>query len=289
MPEAARAFATEGVRRLVHYQDPAYARLYLDRLTPIRDADVKANANGKLLAETARHLAVRMSYEDVIRVAQVKIDPARFARIESGMNLKPEQTFTVTEFLKPGVEEFCSVLPPWFANPILRLAERYPAFGRAHWGMEVNTASISGYLRFFMLAKLRRYRPKTFRYQEEQRAIEAWLSMIARAATLSADLALEIAECARLIKGYGDTHKRGTANYRPDRARSDDAGSCRHHAAAPGCRGARQRPHRGAARPRRRGAHEMSRRDRGASRPQDRRGIAQQRKRATRVTRPGQD
>ena len=80
--------------------------------------------------------------------------------------------------------------------------------------MEINTGSIFGYLRFFMLAKLRRYRPKTFRYQEEQRAIELWLRTIAQAAPLAADLALEIAECARLIKGYGDTHKRGTANYR---------------------------------------------------------------------------
>jgi indolepyruvate ferredoxin oxidoreductase, beta subunit len=214
MPEAARAFMTEGVRRLAYYQDLAYARLYLDRLAPIRDADIRAGANGKLLSETARHLAVRMSYEDVIRVAQVKIDPTRFARIESGMGLKPEQTFTVTEFLKPGVEEFCSVLPPWLANPILRLAERYPAFGRAHWGMEINTGSILGYLRFFILAKLRGFRPKTFRYQQEQRAIATWLRMIAQAAPLSGELALEIAECARLIKGYGDTHKRGSDNYR---------------------------------------------------------------------------
>ena len=214
MPEAARAFMTEGVRRLANYQDLAYARLYLDRLTPTREADAKAGADGKLLCETARHLAVRMSYEDVIRVAQVKIDPSRFARIESGMSLKPEQTFTVTEFLKPGVEEFCSVLPPWLARPLLDLAERFPGFGRAHWGMEINTGSIFGYLRFFMLAKLRGYRRKTSRYQDEQRAIELWLSMIAQAAPLAADLALEIAECARLIKGYGDTHKRGIANYR---------------------------------------------------------------------------
>jgi indolepyruvate ferredoxin oxidoreductase beta subunit len=213
MPETARGFMTEGVRRLANYQDLAYARLYLDRLAPIREADAKAGADGKLLSETARHLAVRMSYEDVIRVAQVKIDPARFARIESGLSVKSEQTFTVTEFLKPGIAEFCSVLPPWLARPILSLAERFPAFGRAHWGMEINTQSIFGYLRFFTLAKLRGYRPRTFRYHEEQRAIESWLRMIAQAAPLSADLALEIAECARLIKGYGDTHKRGAANY----------------------------------------------------------------------------
>ena len=39
------------------------------------------------------------------------------------------------------------------------------------------------------------------------------------AATHSADLALEIAECARLIKGYGDTYARGLANYRAIEAR----------------------------------------------------------------------
>jgi indolepyruvate ferredoxin oxidoreductase, alpha subunit len=214
MPEPARMFMTEGVRRLANYQDLAYARLYLDRLAAIRDADTKSGASGRLLAETARHLAVRMSYEDVIRVAQVKLDPARFARIARDMALKPDQLFTVTEFLKPGVEEFCSVLPPWLASRILALADRYPAFGRAHWGMAVNTASVTGYLRFAMLAKLRAFRRKTFRYREEQRAIETWLRHIVQASALSSELALEIAECARLIKGYGDTHKRGSGNFR---------------------------------------------------------------------------
>ena len=214
MPEAARAIMIEGVRRLAAYQDLAYARLYLDRLQPIRDADAKAAAEGRLLAETARHLAVRMSYEDVIRVAQAKIDPSRFERIAREMAVKPEQTFTITEFLKPGIEEFCSILPPWLARRVLAVAERRPAFGRVHWGMAVNTTSISGYLRFHVLAKLRRWRRGTFRFREEQRAIEAWLDLIAQAAPLSAELAIEIAECARLIKGYGDTHKRGSGNYR---------------------------------------------------------------------------
>jgi indolepyruvate ferredoxin oxidoreductase alpha subunit len=214
MPEAARAFMTEGVRRLAAYQDHAYARLYLDRLGPIRDADAKAGADGQLLAETARHLAVRMSYEDVIRVAQAKIDPARFTRIAAQMGIKPDQPFAVTEFLKPGVEEFCSILPPWLARPILAFAELHAKFAAAHWGMEINTASLSGFLRFYILAKLRRFRPRTWRYREEQRDIGNWLKLILRAAPLSTELATEIAECARLIKGYGDTHKRGSDNYR---------------------------------------------------------------------------
>ncbi|MGB6539138.1 MAG: indolepyruvate oxidoreductase subunit beta family protein [Xanthobacteraceae bacterium] len=214
MPAAARAFATEGVRRLAAYQDAAYARLYLDRLAPICDADAKAQTDGQVLAETARHLAVRMSYEDVVRVAQAKIAPTRMGRIAEQMGIEKDQPFAVTEFLKPGIEEFCSVLPHRLAARILRYAERHPALARAHWGMEIKTTSIFGYLRFHALAKLRALRPKTYRYREEQRAIESWLALIGQATPLASGLAIEIAECARLIKGYGDTHSRGTGNYR---------------------------------------------------------------------------
>jgi indolepyruvate ferredoxin oxidoreductase beta subunit len=213
-PEPARDIICEGVRRLVAYQSPAYARLYLNRLAPIRDADARANAGGRLLRETARHLAVRMSYEDVIRVAQAKTDPARFARIAAEVAAKPGEPVKVFEFLKPGVEELCSMLPPSLARRILAFAEHREKLARFHWGMEVNTTSVSGYLRFRMLAKLARWRPRTYRYIEEQREIERWLGLITDASAQSGELALEVAECARLIKGYGDTHKRGTGNYR---------------------------------------------------------------------------
>jgi indolepyruvate ferredoxin oxidoreductase, beta subunit len=218
-PLPARDVIGEGIRRLVAYQNEAYARLYLDRLAAMKAADERCGAGGRLLRETARHLAVRMSYEDVIRVAQAKIDPARMQRIAAEIGAKPDEPFTVTEFLKPGIEEMCSILPPALAERILAVAERRGWLARVHWAMEVNTASISGFLRFWLLAKLRRWRPRSYRYREEQRAIDAWLRLIAEAVGLSGELALEIAECARLIKGYGDTHKRGTANYRMIEAR----------------------------------------------------------------------
>jgi indolepyruvate ferredoxin oxidoreductase, beta subunit len=214
IPAVARDIVIEGARRLAAYQDLAYVRRYLDRLAPIAKSDERAGAAGTLLRETARHLAVRMSFEDVIRVAQAKIDPARFARIAEELKAKPGEPFAVIEFLKPGIEEMCSILPPRIARPILGLAARRGWLGRIYWGMEVKTTSVTGYLRFWLLAKLRRWRPRSHRFAEEQAAIEAWLGLIGEAAKQSADLALEVAECARLIKGYGDTHKRGSANYR---------------------------------------------------------------------------
>jgi indolepyruvate ferredoxin oxidoreductase beta subunit len=210
LPEAARGMVTEGVRRLVAYQDVAYARLYLDRLKPISEP--------KLLAETARHLAVRMSFEDVIRVAEAKIDPARLRRIEGEIGAK-DQPYVITEFLKPGIEELCQVLPPRLARAIVSYSERRGWLGKVYFGMELKTTTVWGYLRFWGLARLKRFRPKSWRFAEEQSAIEAWLARVVAAAELSGDLALEVAECARLIKGYGDTWRRGASNYATIEAR----------------------------------------------------------------------
>jgi indolepyruvate ferredoxin oxidoreductase beta subunit len=218
MPAVAQPIAIEGVRRLAAYQSVAYARLYLDRLAAISDADRQSNAGGKLLTETARHLAVRMSFEDVIRVAAAKIAPARMQRIAHDELRVGDEPFTVHDFLKPGIEELCQILPPFLAKPILSYAAKKGWLGRVYFGMEINSTSISGYLRFLFLAKLKPLRPHGHRYIEEQAQIESWLALISDAAKTntkaSADVAVEVAECARLIKGYGDTYARGSANYR---------------------------------------------------------------------------
>ena len=214
LPALAQPTAIEGVRRLIAYQGVAYARLYLDRLRPITDADAAAGAHGKLLKEIARHLAVRMSYEDVVRVAQAKISPSRMRRIAREELRVQNEPYSVHDFLKPGIEELTQLLPSFLARPILALSERRGWLGRVYFGMEINSTSISGYLRFLMLAKLRRLRPYGYRYKQEQAQIESWLGLIVEAARRSPELALEIAECARLIKGYGDTYARGLANYR---------------------------------------------------------------------------
>jgi len=218
-PAIAQAIGLEGIRRLINYQNVAYGRLYLDRLRPIIEADRASGAQGRLIREVARHLAVRMSYEDVVRVAKAKIDPARLRRIAREELHAGGEPFSVHDFLKPGIEEMSQLLPPFLARPLLRLAERKGWLGRVYFGMEIDPTSIGGYLRFLMLAKLRWLRPYGHRFRQEQQQIDGWLALIREASRQSADVALEIAECARLIKGYGDTHARGLANYRTIEAR----------------------------------------------------------------------
>ena len=166
----------EGVRRLADYQDEAYARLYLDRLAPIRDADARAKADGRLLRETARHLAVRMSYEDVIRVAQAKTDPARFARIAAEVGAKPGEPVKVVRIpqaRRRGIVLGAAAVAG-AAHPRVRRAPREArALPLGHGGQHhVGVAAICASA---LLATLRRWRPRTYRYAEEQRAIERWL------------------------------------------------------------------------------------------------------------------
>ncbi|MFN4311036.1 MAG: indolepyruvate oxidoreductase subunit beta family protein [Ferrovibrio sp.] len=214
LPDAAKRMAMEGVRRLADYQDDAYAKLYLDRLDR-----VAALGDDGLTADVARHLALRMSFEDVIRVAQLKLKPERFAAIETEQRVKPGQPYAVAEFLKPGIEEIAGLLPPALAHGILGLSERRGWSKHLHLAMTVRSNRIGGYLKLRLLSGLRGWRPHSFRYAEEQARIADWLDLIMRAAKKDIQLAREIAECARLIKGYGDTFKRGVGNFALIRAR----------------------------------------------------------------------
>ena len=191
------------VARLTDYQDAAYAALYLDRLSPFADGDAG------LLGPLARHLAVRMSYEDIFRVAQAKTRPARIARIRAETAAGEGDAVTVTEFFKPGFAEIRDVLPRGLAG---WLNGRTSLHGWAR-PMELRSTTVWGHLRLRLLAALRRTRRASWRFAEEQAWIENWLRQIARAAAIDAALAIEVAECARLIKGYGDTLRHGAQNF----------------------------------------------------------------------------
>ena len=154
-----------------------------------------------------------MSFEDVIRVAQAKTRPERFARIRAETAAADGDLVKVTEFLKPGLAEFCDVLPERIAAMVLRRAEKSERLRNFQRGMELNSSTVTGYLKLRLLAGMRRFRRGTWRFRREQENIQSWLASVGKALPLNAALAAEIAECARLIKGYSDTHRRGTANF----------------------------------------------------------------------------
>jgi indolepyruvate ferredoxin oxidoreductase beta subunit len=195
------------VSRLEDYQGEAYAKLFVQRMQPFMDSDPK------LASETARQLALWMSYEDIIRVADLKTRASRFERVRKEVGAKDGEPVVVIDFLKPGVEEFASLLPYFLGKKVKTWAERSGKLDAYNVGMHVKTSGIFGYLLVRSLAWLKPWRPHSFRYAEEQQLIERWLLRVREASSRSVPLALEVAECARLIKGYGETHRRGKANF----------------------------------------------------------------------------
>ena len=209
LPPEAAAIAREGVRRLADYQDEAYAALYLNRLA--RFAPLTSDA--AFLKDLARQLAVRMSVEDTIRVAQLKLRGARLARVRAEAKAEAADIVHVTEFLKPGPEEILGVLPAGLARPLLAFVERR-GWQSLAWPMRVRTTSLSGYLRLKLLASLRSLRPRSLRFAEEEAWIARWLGLIEQALAVDPAAAREVVETAGLVKGYGETYRRGHANWR---------------------------------------------------------------------------
>jgi indolepyruvate ferredoxin oxidoreductase beta subunit len=77
----------------------------------------------------------------------------------------------------------------------------------------VRTSSIRGFLLLYVVAGLRRWRRASLRYEIETARMRAWLDAILDAAPVDYELALAVAETARLVKGYSDTHARGVRNF----------------------------------------------------------------------------
>jgi indolepyruvate ferredoxin oxidoreductase beta subunit len=254
-----RRFATpvqkivlEGVRRAIDYQDPEYAKLYLDRLERIAGLDgaqgaragvggngvagggggtdagvrtspgaaavdpaVVANGYGEwsLTEATARSLALWMTFEDTIRVADLKTRSTRFTRVRDEIRADPGQLFGITEFMKPRVTEIAGTLPVGLGRWLLRSQGASRLLTRWTGGKQVRTGTVTGFLMLHTLGGLKRWRRGTLRFHEENERIEQWLGRIEGLAATNYALAVELARAQRLVKGYGDTHERGWRNF----------------------------------------------------------------------------
>jgi indolepyruvate ferredoxin oxidoreductase, beta subunit len=214
-PAASHDILLAGIERLADYQDEGYAAEYLDRLEAVRDLDERhGKGDYALLRETSRYLALWMTYEDAIRVADLKTRRTRFERVKQETRVHGRQLLQINEFLYPRVEEITDILPTgigrwilkttWARRLVTRLTER---------GRVVRTTSLHGFLQLYSISGLRRWRRKSLRFLEEHGRIRAWLAKLSELAREDCALAVEVAELPRVLKGYGDTYVRGRQNF----------------------------------------------------------------------------
>ena len=87
------------------------------------------------LDEAARHLALWMCYEDVIRVADLKTRKGRRERVRAEAQAQSTDVVRVVEYLKPGVEEIAAILPRRAGSWLMRSSAEHGWLKRAQVGV----------------------------------------------------------------------------------------------------------------------------------------------------------
>jgi hypothetical protein len=202
LPEGAAPVVSEGIHRLVDYQGPSYAQLYVDRL---RRFVGRRGVDAAMFGEIARLMAVRMSYEDPIRIAQFRLDEYNAA---AGIRGVP----SADDVRKFRLDELIGALPATAAEPVLDVLE-YVGWLHKPVSIRFSTASRWGLRRVKIEASLRRWRRFSVRYANERTWVERWLHMIDRSLTKQPAAASEIVQTAAMIQGYGDVYRQGLADW----------------------------------------------------------------------------
>ena len=202
LPEGAAPIVSEGIHLLIDYQGPSYAGLYVDRL---RRFVGRRGVDDVMFGEIARLMAMRMSYEDPIRIAQTKLAETEMA---SGA---PNVRFA-DDVRKFRLDELIGALPAIVAEPVLDALEWV---GWLHMPVSIrfSTASRWGIRRLKIEAGLRRWRLFSVRYAKERAWVERWLHMIDRSLTKQPPAASAIVQTATMVQGYGDAYRQGLADW----------------------------------------------------------------------------
>ncbi|MFK7730330.1 MAG: indolepyruvate oxidoreductase subunit beta family protein [Pseudomonadales bacterium] len=207
LPNSARETAVNGVNKLCDYQDADYAKEYLSHLQIMAELDDGTN-DSELTELSARYLALWMSFEDVPRVAQLKLRESRMSSIREEVGATESNIMYVTEYFKPRPEEMCAIMPAGIGAKVLASKLGYKILTAFSGGKKLRTNTISIFLALKLLAGMRKFRRGSLGYQHEHNMINSWLDAIKAAAKRDVRVAIEIAKCGRLVKGYGDTRHR---------------------------------------------------------------------------------
>jgi hypothetical protein len=197
LPEAAAPVVSDGIHLLTEYQGTSYAQLYVDRVCRFIG---RPGVDGAMLCDMARLMAMRMAYEDPIRIAQLKLAGLAQGRPPS------------VEVRKFRFDELIGALPAIAGEPVL------DALDTAGWRhrrvpIRFSTASRLGIRRLKLEAALKRWRLFSLRYAEERAWVERWLHMISRALVKQPKAAPAMIDTATMIEGHGDPYRHGLADW----------------------------------------------------------------------------
>ena len=205
----------EALYRLTDYQSARYAESSLEKLEGFRETDESSPDNNFKLSEyVLKNLALLMSYEDGIRVSELKIRGERFRKIKRDMQIRDDQLFNVVDYLKPDAEEVYGLFPNIVVAPVLYLMDS--RLFKKIWtrkdpltvAQKPTTTSVFGFFRVWMLTKFKFMRPYSYRFKNEHKIIRLYLNSVEKLAEADYELGVMTARSGSIIKGYGRVRRR---------------------------------------------------------------------------------
>ena len=197
LPDGMAPVADNCIRLLVDYQGTSYAELYVHRLGRFVG---RAGVDAAMLGDIARLMAMRMSYQDPIRIAQLKL-------VEHETQGEP-----TGDRRKFRIDELVGALPAVVAEPVLDVLE-WVDWTHAPVSIRFSAANRWGIRRLKIEAALKRWRLFSVRYAKERVWVERWLHMIDRSLTRQPQAAPAIIQTATMIEGYGSLYRHGLADW----------------------------------------------------------------------------
>jgi hypothetical protein len=202
LPDGVEPVVSDGIHLLMDYQGPSYAQLYVDR---VRRFIGRSDVDQAMLGEIARLMALRMSYEDPIRLAQLKL-----AQLEA---TAPDHHAPPADLIaRFRLDELIGALPAVIAEPMLGALEW---IGWTHMPVSIRFSASTrwGIRRLKIEGSLRRWRRFSVRYANERVWVERWLHMINRSLDKQPGAASAIVQTAEMIQGYGSPYRQGLADW----------------------------------------------------------------------------
>ena len=116
--------------------------------------------------------------------------------------------------MHPRMEEVVGALPVSLGLWLEGKPGLFKALDRlVNRGRRVQTGTVRWFLPLYVLVGLKRFRRGTLRHSREISHRDGWLDLARKTAAGDYDLAVAILEARRLVKGYSDTHARGTSKF----------------------------------------------------------------------------
>jgi hypothetical protein len=202
LPDAAVAVVSDGIHRLTDYQGLGYAQLYVDR---VRRFVGRAGVDEAMLCDIAGLMALRMSYEDPIRLAQLKLAEYEAAAGDPG-------ALPADDIGKFRLDELIGALPAVAAEPVLGALE---SVGWTHKRIPIRFSARGRFSirRLRIEAGLRRWRLFSVRYTKERAWVERWLHMISRSLVKQPQAANAIVQTATMMEGHGAVYRQGLSDW----------------------------------------------------------------------------